>query len=97
MKRPVCWMDRDPDGVRVEIRATFVDARRLKWQFRRKGDERWNYDRKPGAPHWDFLVRKVEDRYQRRAAAWEDVLRVRKLQAEACGLPAAPSPDGPQA
>lgn len=85
MRRPVCWSDRDEDGVSVDIRVTFVDARHLKWQFKRKGDERWVYDRIPSLDHWSFLVRKVEDRYQRRAAAWEDVLRVRKLYAEAGG------------
>ncbi len=85
MRRPVQWVERLEEGVRLEVRVTFHGTRGLRWQSRRSDAGRWVYDFEPTAEQWDRLARKVEDRYRRRAAAWEDVLRVRAWRAAALG------------
>ena len=80
MRRPVSWVEREEDGVKVEIRVTFQDARHIRWQFQRADAARWEYDRAPTADQWQTLERKVEDRYRRRAAAYKDIEQVRRAR-----------------
>ncbi|MCX7818264.1 MAG: hypothetical protein N2652_03505 [Kiritimatiellae bacterium] len=87
MRRPVEWVERNAEGVRVRIRVVFHGTRSISWQFRRDGDERWTRQMQPTAEQWEFLLRKVEDRYRRRAASWEDVLRTRAWRRAAEGPP----------
>ncbi len=85
MRRPVQWVERTADGVRIEIRVTFQGTRAIRWQAWRSDTGQWIYDFEPTAEQWDFLVRKVEDRYRRRAASWDDVIRVRRWRSAAIG------------
>ncbi len=85
MRRPVEWVERDADGLRVRIRVVFHGTHSIAWARRREDEERWTHGFEPTFEQWDFLLRKVEDRYRRRAASWEDVLRVRAWRREAGG------------
>ena len=80
MRKPVIWVEREDDGVKVEIRVTFEDARHIRWQFQRADAERWDYDRAPTAAQWDTLQQKVNDRYRRRAAAYKDLAQVEQAR-----------------
>ena len=63
MKNLIKWTTTDPDDVRCDVRAT-VSRGHVKWQYLRRGAERWDYDRTPSALHWDEL----QDILRRRAA-----------------------------
>ena len=79
MQRQICWIDRQEDGVRREIRVT-VMRDHLKWQFKREDDERWDYKSEPSSIEWDEFLVKVENRYQRRTASHADITLVRRLR-----------------
>lgn len=82
MKRQICWIDRQEDGVRREIRVT-VMRDHLKWQFKLENEERWDYDSQPSPAIWDEFLVKVENRYQRRTASHADIMLVRRLHEKA--------------
>jgi hypothetical protein len=83
MRKPVIWVERGEDRVKTEIRVTFTGGQSMRWQSKRADAEAWVYDFAPTVEQWEFLAAKVEDRYRRRAAKWEDVLRVRVWRDEA--------------
>ena len=80
MHRQICWVDRLEEGVKREIRVT-IQRGEIKWQFKRSDEERWDYDGPPSREDWDSLLEKVENRYQRRTASYEDLELVRRLAA----------------
>lgn len=83
MRKPVIWVVRGEDRVKTEIRVTFTGHQSMRWQSKRADADVWVYDFTPSMEQWEFLAAKVEDRYRRRAATWEDVLRIRRLRDEA--------------
>lgn len=83
MRKPVCWVQKLEDRVKLEIRVSFPGNGRIRWQSQRSDEDRWVYDFTPTAEQWDFLVSKVEDRYCRRAAKYGDVESVRAARAAA--------------
>lgn len=82
MQRQICWVERQEDGIRREIRVTVLRDR-VAWQTRRETDERWDYAPPVSASDWDALLTRVENRYQRRTATHADLQLVRRLHAEA--------------
>ncbi len=64
MRRQVRWTERETDGVAVDIRVS-VQAGRVRWQFLRADQERWDYDRAPTPEQWDSLEQRLRNRYQR--------------------------------
>jgi len=78
MQRQVCWFDRLEDGIKREVRVT-VQQGKVKWQFKRATDERWDYDSLPSKDDWNTLLAKLEDRYNRRSVAFDDLELARKL------------------
>lgn len=89
MRKPVIWVERDENRVKTEIRVSFMGGRPPRWQSKRAGSEEWVYDFEPTPDQWIFLASKIEDRYRRRAATWEDVLRIRELRDRMTGSPVA--------
>jgi hypothetical protein len=83
MRKPVIWVERGEDRVKTEIRVSFTGGQSMRWQSKRADAEAWVYDFVPTVAQWEFLADKVEDRYRRRAATWEDVLRIRRWRDEA--------------
>ena len=55
MHNRISWTERCEDGVKREVRAE-VGHRHIKWQFKRKDEERWDYDSAPAAADWDALI-----------------------------------------
>ncbi len=62
MHNLISWTIKAPDGVKCETRVQ-VSQRKLKWQFKRADQERWDYNRAPEVADWDML----EDVLRRRA------------------------------
>lgn len=82
MRRQVCWVKREEDGTRCEIRVT-VSTREVKWQAQPAAAKRWEYRYRPTPEDWDELLQNMENRYRRRTAPYDELLLVRRLQAEA--------------
>jgi len=83
MRKPVIWVEKGADRVKNEIRVSFSGARSMRWQSKRADSAVWVYDFTPTLDQWEFLASKIEDRYRRRAATWDDVLRIRDRLNEA--------------
>jgi hypothetical protein len=64
----ISWTEKLPDGEKRETRV-HVSQRRLKWQFKRTDQEKWDYDSAPGAEDWNML----EDILRRRAGRGNSV------------------------
>lgn len=82
MMRQICWVERGEDGVKREVRVA-VQQGRVKWQFKRDDQERWDYDGPASQSDWDLLLEKMENRYQRRNVSYDDLAIVRRAYAEA--------------
>jgi len=95
MRKPVIWVERGQDRIKTEIRVSFTGGRPPRWQSKRADAEAWVYDFDPTPDQWVFLASKIEDRYRRRAATWEDVVRIRALRDRALGASAGPEGEPP--
>ena len=80
MLRQVCWVERQDDGTKREIRVTVL-RRDVKWQFKLSTEERWDYDSPPSPADWDNLLERMENRYRRRNVSHDDLEVVRRLHA----------------
>ena len=81
MHKKISWTERCEDGVKREVRAE-VRHRAVKWQFKRKDDERWDYDSSPSAADWDALE-DILKRRRDRGRGGTLLESVRKLRARA--------------
>ena len=72
MQRQVCWVERQDDGTRREVRVT-VSRDKVKWQFKVSTEEKWDYRSPPLAADC------MENRYQRRNVPHADLELVRRL------------------
>jgi len=55
LSKKTSWTVRCEDGVKRETRVELTH-RSIKWQFKRKDEETWDYDSKPTSHDWDQLV-----------------------------------------
>ncbi len=78
MNRKICWTDK-VDGVKREIRVEMT-GKHVKWQFKTKGDEGWDYDRLPTTAEWDALEDRVAKRVQRGKRGHDAVVRIKRLR-----------------
>ena len=81
MRNRISWTVKCEEGGKRETRVQ-VSPRSLRWQFKRSGDEAWDYDSDPTREDWDMLV----DVLRRRAARGRDTVtleNVPRLRAEA--------------
>ncbi len=83
MKKDIGWTERMEDGVKRETRITFLPGDRIKWQFKRSDQERWDYDTPPTKADWDTLLEKAEGFYNRRRATLKHLECVRLLARQA--------------
>ena len=63
MKKPICWTERQEDGVKREVRVE-VSQGGIRWRFKRADETHWDHDSEPDADDWDAL----EEILERRAA-----------------------------
>ena len=82
MSKPVIWTERLPDGVKREVRVTFLGARDIRWQSLRSDEDRWVYDFLPSAADWDVLCERMDARYRRRAVSLKQVELVQHRRKE---------------
>lgn len=71
----ISWTEREQDGVKRETRVQ-VSNQHLKWQFKRKDQKTWDYDRLPEPSDWD----KLEDILRRRAGRGRAVNKLQAVQ-----------------
>ena len=83
MKRDIEWVEKIEKGVKRKVRISFHGKGKMKWQFKRTDEDRWDYDSPPTADDWEILEEKVESGYTRRRYAYELLELVRKLRKEA--------------
>jgi hypothetical protein len=81
--RKISWTLRCEDGVKREVRAE-VSAHGIKWQFKRKDEERWDYDSLPTADDWDELMA-ILKRRMGRGRAMDILAKVEKMRRDAHG------------
>jgi hypothetical protein len=83
MSRPVAWTDRLEDGVKREIRVTFVGKDAIRWQAHRSDTRAWEYDFLPTEENWARLEDTVAGRYRRRSVPLKCVELIRRLRSGA--------------
>jgi hypothetical protein len=71
------------DGVKREVRVTFVGARGLRWQSKRADEDHWTYDFPPTREDWDGLIERMEFRYRRRSVSWKLLEMAKRRRSEA--------------
>ena len=82
MKRDLEWKEKLEDGVKRTVRIKFLGQEKVKWQFKRSDEERWDYDTPPTSEDLEVLVEKVAALYQRRRAAFRDLELVKRMRKE---------------
>lgn len=85
MKRDMEWKERLEDGVKRTVRVSFPGGGKIKWQFKRSDEERWDYDTPPSPEDWLQLEEKVDALYHRRRAPYSDLELVRASRRRAHG------------
>jgi hypothetical protein len=82
MRRDINWVAKRDDGTRYDVRVTWFSGT-FKLQFKDRGEERWDYDRKPSREDWDTFLDAIERRYQRKQATFKELEEARRMVAEA--------------
>lgn len=82
MNRDINWKTKRDDGTSYEVRVYWFSGK-FKMQFREKGADSWDYDRKPSPADLADLVDNIERRYQRRNATLKELEIARKMLADA--------------
>ena len=60
----ISWTHKCEDGVKREVRVHVTHAS-IKWQFKRRDEEKWDYDTPATAEDWDALEEVIERRNAR--------------------------------
>lgn len=79
MRRPICWVDRECEEGKREVRVSF-HGDTIKWQFLPNGAEQWDYDSKPSEENWNQLQQKLADLWQRGHTCNAEMELVKKLR-----------------
>ena len=82
MQNPINWFEKLEKGVKREVQVT-VAQQRVVWEFRVLGEDNWEKKTQPTAEHWDDLLQKMKDRYQRRRATALEIELVTRLHQQA--------------
>ena len=82
MQNPIYWFEKLERGVKREVQVT-VARQKVVWAFRILGIDAWENQTQPTAEHWDDLLQKMKDRYQRRRATALDMDLVTRLHQQA--------------
>ncbi|MDK2858596.1 MAG: hypothetical protein PWQ29_1050 [Verrucomicrobiota bacterium] len=79
MKRDIEWKEMLEGGVKRTVRI-HIQAGKVKWQFKRSDEERWDYDTPPSSEDWEALETKMDQLYHRRRASYKDFELVREMR-----------------
>jgi hypothetical protein len=84
VQNPINWFERLDNETKREVQVT-VARQRVVWAFRVLGEDNWEEKTQPNAEHWDDLLQKMQDRYQRRRATALEMELVTRLYKRAGG------------
>ncbi len=82
MRRDINWTTKRDDGSRYDVRITWFSGK-FKFQFKERGADRWDYDRKPSREDLETFLDAIERRYVRRTATFLELEEARRMMAEA--------------
>lgn len=82
MRRDINWKTKRDDGSSYEIRVTWFSGA-FKIQFKEKGADRWDYDRKPSREDLEIFFDAIQRRYQRREATLKEMQVAQRMLDEA--------------
>jgi hypothetical protein len=82
MRRDINWVGEHEDGSRYDVRVTFFSGK-FKFQFKERGETKWDYERLPSADDWATFIDAIERRYTRRQATHKELEEARRMMAEA--------------
>ena len=77
MKAHIEWVEKIDIKIKKKVRITFIGKKRIKWQFKRSDQEKWDYDSTPTIKDWNYLEAKASALYQRRRISFENLQLVR--------------------
>jgi hypothetical protein len=78
MPRQHVWTDREDDGVKREVRATWF-GRAWRFQSKRSDEERWTYHERPRREDLLALENLIARKYRRRRATIDELNAIEKL------------------
>lgn len=78
MRRDINWTTKRDDGSRYDVRVTWFSGT-FKLQFKERGADRWEYDRKPSAEDWETFLDAIERRYTRKTATLKELEEARRM------------------
>ena len=78
MPRQHIWTQREPDGVKREVRATWF-GRMWRVQSKRRDDANWTYHERPSRDDLLALQQLIERKYRRRRATIDELNAIEKL------------------
>ena len=82
MRRDINWTTKRDDGSRYDVRITWFSAA-FKFQFKERGETRWDYDRKPSREDLETFLDAIERRYTRKQATYKELEEARRMMAAA--------------
>ena len=92
MRRDINWITKREDGSRYDVRVTWFSGT-FKLQFKEKGADRWEYDRKPSREDWETFLYAIERRYTRKQATYKELEEAKRMVAAALPLLGEESPE----
>jgi len=82
MRRDINWTTKRDDGSRYDVRVTWFSGQ-FKFQFKERGESRWDYDRKPTREDLETFLDAIERRYTRRQATFKELEEAQRMMLEA--------------
>jgi hypothetical protein len=82
MRRDINWTVKRDDGSRYDVRVTWF-SKQFKFQFKERGAERWDYDRKPSREDLETFLDTIDRRYHRKQATLLEFEEAQRLMAAA--------------
>jgi len=84
MRRDINWVTKRADGSRYDVRVTWFSGT-FKLQFKERGADKWEYDRRPSPEDWETFLDAIERRYTRKTATLKELEEARRMVKE--GMP----------
>lgn len=80
-RKEINWVMKSPEGIKYDVCVSRW-AGKFRFQYRAKGQDRWDYDRTPTRDDWETLLDALERRYSRKLATEEEIEQVKKTLRE---------------
>ncbi len=82
MRRDINWTVKRDDGTKYDVRVTWF-SKAFKFQFKERGVDRWDYDRKPSREDLETFLETIDRRYHRKQATLLEFEEAQRLMAAA--------------